>query len=89
MSVQELQIQEILKSMPTEAVNKILDYALYVKYSLTDVDIDIENCEESGELNFIIRNKEELYKKLEQARQSEEEGNIYTLEEVFARLETI
>lgn len=89
MSAQELQIQELVKSMPVEAVNKILDYALYVKYSLTDIDIDIEKCEDSEEFSFIGRSKEELYKKLEQARKSEEEGNVYTLEEVFAELETV
>ena len=87
MSAQVAQIQEIVNNMPDEAVNKILDYALYVKYSLDiDVDIDIDKIKDSEDSSFIVRNKEEMYKKLELARKDEEEGNVYTLEEVFDEL---
>jgi len=93
MSTQEIQIQELVKSMPAEAVNKILDYALYVKYSLDtdkdmDINIDIENID-SEEWSFVVKNKEELYKKLEEAEESIAKGDVYSVEEVFTEVNKI
>ena len=93
MSTQELQIQRIISDMPAEAVDKILDFALYIKHSLEtdkdmDINIDIENID-SEEWSFVVKSKEELYKKLEEAEKSIQNGDVYSVEEVFAEIDQI
>ena len=93
MSTQELQIQKLVKDMPAEAVDKILEFALYIKHSLDtdkdmDIDIDIENID-SEEWSFVVKSKEELYKKLEEAEKSIQNGDVYSVQEVFAEIDQI
>jgi hypothetical protein len=76
MSQQQIDaLSTVLAELPKEAYDKIYDYIMYLKYRI-DIKNDIE-----------IKEEEELYNKLEEARIDIENGNGIPAEQAFSEIE--
>ena len=80
MTVKKQELCNIIEELPEELSNKVLDYIEYLKYSTI-----INNAPQK----LVIRNKEDLRKKLLEGIKDSDNGNVCTIDEAFREVETI
>lgn len=72
--------QKMIETLPEELTNKIIDYIEYLKF---------EYASNKAPEHLIIKNKEDLVKKLEEGIKEVETGKVCTLEQAFSDLQEI
>ena len=80
MTVRKQELYNIIEALPEELSNKVIEYIEYLKYSAV-----INNAPQ----NLIIKDKEDLRKKLEEGIRDSENGNVCSLDEAFLEVESI
>lgn len=80
MSIEKQEILKTIETLPEELALQVLDYMEYIRFNY------ITN---RAPENLIIKDKEDLAKKLEKGIESTEKGDVYSLEEVFEEAQKI
>ena len=80
MSTKKRELYNIIEGLPEEFTQKIIEYIEYLKFvAITNTAPD----------DLIIKDKEDLIKKLEEGIQDTENGNVCTLEEAVEEIESL
>ncbi len=80
MSVEKQELLKSIETLPEEIVSQVLDYMEYLKFNYV-----VNHAPEE----LIIKDKEDLIKKLEKGIESTNNGEVYSLEEVFEEVQKI
>lgn len=80
MTVQQQELFNILETLPDELSNKVIDYIEYLKFTTV-----IDNAPE----RVVIKNKKDLRKKLEEGIKDSDNGNVFSVDEVFKEVDEI
>ena len=80
MTVRNQELYNIIETLPEELSIKVLEYIDFLKYAEV-----INKVPE----NLIIKDKKDLRKKLEEGIKDSDNGNVCSLDEAFAEIETI
>ena len=80
MSIEKQKLLKSIEELPEELANQVLDYMEYVKFMYA-----INQAPDS----VVIKDKEDLIKKLEKGIESTNNGDVYSLEEVFEEIQKI
>ena len=80
MTVRNQELYNIIETLPEELSNKVIEYIDYLKY--TDV---VNKAPE----DVIIKDKKDLRKKLEEGIKDSDNGNVYSVDEVFSEIDTM
>ena len=80
MTVQQQELFNIIETLPDELSNKVIDYIEYLKFTTV-----IDNAPE----RVVIKNKKDLRKKLEEGIKDSDNGNVFSVDEVFKEVEEI
>lgn len=80
MSTQKQELYNIIESLPDEFYNKVIDYIEYLKFTET-----VNNAIEE----LVIKDKEDLIKKLEKGMDDTNNGRVCSLEKAFEEVEEI
>jgi len=83
MSTEKQELYNLIDTLPEEVSHKIIDYILYIKYTL-----DRQHEKPSAPDKVIIKSEEDLINKLEEGRKSAENGEVYSVEEVMKKIES-
>ena len=78
MSTEKQELINSIETLPEEFTNKVIEYIEYLKF------VAITN---NAPEELIIKDKEDLVKKLEEGIKDTENGDVCTLEEVFSDIE--
>lgn len=78
MSVEKQELLKSIETLPEELALQALDYIEYLKFNSV-----INNAPQ----DLIIKDKEDLKKKLEEGLKDIENGNVYSLDEAFLEIE--
>ena len=79
MTVRNQELYNIIETLPEELSNKVLEYIDFLKYA------EITN---KAPENLIIRDKKDLRKKIEEGIKDSDNGNVCTIDEAFAEIES-
>lgn len=79
MTVRNQELYNIIEALPEELSNKVLEYIDFLKYA------EITN---KAPESLIIKDKKDLRKKLEEGIKDSENGNVCSLDEAFAEIES-
>ena len=80
MTVQQQELFNIIETLPDELSNKVIDYIEYLKFTTV-----IDNAPE----RVVIKNKKDLRKKLEEGTKDSDNGNVFSVDEVFKEVDEI
>lgn len=80
MTVRQKELFRTIKALPDELSNKVMDYIEYLKFMTV-----FENVPE----NLIVKNEQDLKEKLEVGIKDCENGNVFSIEEVFSELDEL
>lgn len=80
MSTQKQELYNVIESLPDEFSNKVIDYIEYLKFTET-VNKAIDE--------LVIKDKEDLIKKLEKGMNDTNNGKVCSLEKAFEEVEEI
>ncbi|HAB66745.1 MAG TPA: hypothetical protein DCE23_05205 [Firmicutes bacterium] len=80
MTVKKQEICNIIETLPDELSSKVIDYIEYLKFT----SITNQAPEE-----VIVKDEEDLRRKLEKGIEESENGNVSSVEEVFSKIEKI
>ncbi len=80
MSIEKQELFKSIETLPEELALQVLDYIEYLKFNSI-----IYNAPK----DLIIKDEEDLKKKLEEGIESTEKGEVYSLEEVFEEVQKI
>lgn len=80
MSAEKQELLKSIETLPEELALQVLDYIEYLKFNSV-----INNAPQ----DLIIKDKEDLKKKLKAGIESTEKGEVYSLEEVFEQVQKI
>ncbi len=80
MSAEKQELLKSIETLPEELALQVLDYIEYLKFNSV-----INNAPQ----DLIIKDKEDLKKKLKAGIESTEKGEVYSLEEVFEEVQKI
>ena len=80
MSAEKQELLKSIETLPEELALQVLDYIEYLKFNSV-----INNAPQ----DLIIKDKEDLKKKLKAGIESTEKGQVYSLEEVFEEVQKI
>ena len=80
MTMKQKELYDIIQTLPEEFSNKVIEFIEYLKYT------DVIN---KGPENLIIKDKNDLRKKLEEGIKDTENGNVCSIDEAFSEIETI
>lgn len=80
MSVEKQELLKSLETLPEEIVSQVLDYMEYLKFNYV-----VNHAPDS----VVIKDKDDLIKKLEKGIESTNNGEVYSLEEVFEEVQKI
>ena len=80
MSIEKQELLKTIEDLPEEIVLQLLDYMEYLKFNY------IVN---QAPKELIIKDKEDLKKKLEAGIESTEKGEVFSLEEVYEEVKKI
>ena len=78
MSIEKQEILKTLETLPEELALQVLDYIEYLKFN---------SVINKAPQNLIIKDKEDLKKKLEEGLEDIENGNVCSLDEAFLEIE--
>jgi len=80
MSPKKQEICDILETLPEELSNKVIDYIEYLKFTT------ITN---QAPESVIIKDEDDLRKKLQKGIEATERGEVYSIKEAFDEIEKI
>ncbi len=80
MSIEKQKLIESIEGLPEELVIQLLDYMEYIKFNYI--------AKEAPD-NLIIKDKKDLINKLEKGIESTENGEVYSLEDVYEEVKKI
>ncbi|MCX4303757.1 MAG: hypothetical protein OSJ66_07115 [Clostridia bacterium] len=80
MSIEKQELLNSIESLPEELASQVLDYMEYVKFMYV-----INQAPDS----VVIKDKDDLIKKLEKGIESTNNGDVYSLDEVFDEVQKI
>lgn len=80
MSIEKQKILNEIETLPDELANQVIDFIEYLKFS----HISIEAPD-----SVVIKSKKDLKEKLKKGLDDIDTGRVYTLDEVFDKLDTI
>ncbi len=78
MSIEKQELLKSIETLPEEIVSQVLDYMEYLKFNYV-----VNHAPEE----VIIKDKEDLKKKLEEGLKDIENGNVCSLDEAFLEIE--
>lgn len=78
MSVEKQELLKSIETLPEELALQVLDYIEYLKFN---------SVINKAPQNLIIKDKEDLKKKLEEGLEDIENGNVCSLDEAFLEIE--
>ena len=77
MSERQRELYNTILELPEDLYDKIMDYIEYLKFSTEDI---------GGPEELIIKDKEDLIKKLSEGIEDTEKGNLVDFEDVFSEV---
>ncbi|MGN1299136.1 MAG: hypothetical protein ACI4UE_04040 [Candidatus Scatovivens sp.] len=80
MSIEKQKILNAIETLPDELAKQVVDFIEYLKFS----QISMEAPD-----NVVIKSKKDLKEKLQKGLDDINAGQVYTLDEVFEKLDTI
>ena len=80
MSIEKQKILNEIETLPDELANQVIDFIEYLKFS----HISMEAPD-----SVVIKSKKDLKEKLKKELDDIDAGRVYTLDEVFDKLDTI
>lgn len=80
MSIEKQKILNEIETLPDELANQVIDFIEYLKFS----HISMEAPD-----SVVIKSKKDLKEKLKKGLDDIDTGRVYTLDEVFDKLDTI
>ena len=80
MTVKKRELYNVIEKLPEELSIKVLDYIEYLKFS---------NVTNNAPEELIIKDKEDLKKKLEEGIKDFENGNICSLDEAYLEVQEV
>lgn len=80
MTIKKQELYNAIERLPEELSIKVLDYIEYLKFS---------NVTNNAPEELIIKDKEDLKKKLEEGIKDFENGNICSLEEAYLEVQEV
>ena len=80
MTIKKQELYNIIETLPEELSNKVIEYIEYLKYT------DVVN---NGPKDLIIKDKNDLRKKLEEGIKDTNKGKVCSVDEAFSEIETI
>ena len=80
MTVKKQELYNVIDTLSDEFLSKVLEYIEYLKF--TDVVKDTPE-------NLIIKDKEDLRKKLEEGIRDTDNGRVCSIDEAFDEIETM
>ena len=79
MSIQKQKLMETIEELPEELASKVIDYMEYIKFMYV---ID------KAPSDIVIKDKNDLIKKLEEGIEDIDNGRVCTLDEAFEEIES-
>ncbi len=80
MTVKKQELYNIIEELPKELSSKVLDYIEYLKFYII-----VNNAPQ----NIIIKDKQDLRRKLLEGIKDTDNGNVCTINEAFSEVEKI
>lgn len=80
MTIKKQELYNVIERLPDELSIKVLDYIEYLKFS---------NVTNNAPEELIIKDKEDLKKKLEEGIKDFENGNICSLDEAYLEVQEV
>lgn len=80
MNVKKQELYNIIEKLPKELSSKVLDYIEYLKFYII-----VNNAPQ----NIIIKDKQDLRRKLLEGIKDTDNGNVCTINEAFSEVEKI
>ncbi len=80
MSIEKQEILKTIETLPEELESQVLDYIEYVKFMYVTNKVPD---------NLVIKDNEDLIKKIGKGIESTENGEVYSGEEVFEEVQNI
>ena len=80
MTIKKQELYNVIDTLSDEFLNKVLEYIEYLKF--TDIVKDTPE-------NLIIKDKEDLRKKLEEGIEDTDNGRVCSINEAFDEIETM
>lgn len=80
MFIEKQKILNEIETLPDELANQVIDFIEYLKFS----HISMESPD-----SVVIKSKKDLKEKLKKGLDDIDAGRVYTLDEVFDKLDTI
>ena len=80
MTIKKQELYNVIERLPEELSIKVLDYIEYLKFS---------NVTNNAPEELIIKDKEDLKKKLEEGIKDFENGNICSLDEAYLEVQEV
>ena len=80
MTVKKQELYNVIERLPEELSIKVLDYIEYLKFS---------NAINNAPDELIIKDKEDLKKKLDEGIKDFENGNVCSLEEAYSEIQEV
>ena len=80
MTIKKQELYNVIERLPEELSIKVLDYIEYLKFS---------NVTNNAPEELIIKNKEDLKKKLEEGIKDFENGNVCSLKEAYLEVQEV
>lgn len=77
MSIQKQQLYNVIEELPDELSDKVIDYIEYLRFSYAT---------SRGPEELIIKDKNDLKRKLEEGIKDTNSGNVCTLDEAFEEI---
>ncbi len=80
MTIKQQELYNMIETLPEEFLNKVIEFIEYLKYT------DVVNNESQ---DFIIKDKKDLRKKLEEGIKDTDNEKVCSIDEAFSEIETM
>ncbi len=80
MTTKKQELYNMIETLPEELLNKVIEFIEYLKYT------DVVNNESQ---DFIIKDKKDLRKKLEEGIKDTDNGKVCSIDETFSEIEAM
>ena len=80
MTIKQQKLYNIIETLPEELSNKVIEFIEYLKYT------DVVNNESQ---DFIIKDKKDLRKKLEEGIKDTDNEKVCSIDETFSEIEAM
>jgi len=80
MSIEKQKLYNEIETLPEELTNQVINFIEYLKLSYIDTEAPD---------SVIIKSKKDLKEKIQKGLEDIKANNLYTLDEVFAKIDTM